>query len=66
MTTPQALLEEPTLPQLCFAITGQPHTKLRAVLRSAPAELETIIDRCLEKEPEQRYRNVAEVQVLSD
>jgi serine/threonine protein kinase len=43
------------------AILTEPHVPLAARLPNAPAELGTIIDRCLQKDRARRYRNIAEL-----
>lgn len=50
-----------TLPELHVAILTQPPAPLRRGRPDAPAELELVVARCLEKERERRYRNVAEL-----
>ena len=42
-------------------VLDEPHPSLRAVLPDAPAELERIIDRCLAKDPNGRYRTTFEL-----
>ena len=49
-----------TLPQLCMAISLRPATPLRSFRPELPAEVEAIILRCLNKDPGQRFANVAE------
>jgi serine/threonine protein kinase len=49
------------LTQLFVAILQHPPIPLRAVLPNAEPELEAIILRCLEKERDKRYRNIAEL-----
>jgi serine/threonine-protein kinase len=49
------------LTQLFVAILQHPPIPLRAVLADAPPALEAIIARCLEKDRERRYRNIAEL-----
>jgi serine/threonine protein kinase len=46
--------------QLFTAILTRPHIPIETRLPTAPKELTTIIDRCLQKDPAGRYRNVAE------
>jgi serine/threonine protein kinase len=47
--------------RLCTSILTKPAKKLRMVRATAPEGLELIIAKCLEKRPDLRYRNVAEL-----
>ena len=49
------------LPQICAAILTKPPVPLAAVNDEVPPELETLIERCLQKDRESRYQNVAEL-----
>jgi serine/threonine-protein kinase len=49
------------VPQLCVSILRDPPVPLRRVRPGAPAELEAVILKCLEKDRARRYRNVAEL-----
>ena len=49
------------LVQLFTAILTRPPVPVLSLLPGAPKELDTIIARCLEKNPDDRYRNVAEL-----
>jgi serine/threonine protein kinase len=49
------------LPEVCTSILKSAPRSLRALLPEAPAELESVILRCLEKDVGKRYRNVAEL-----
>jgi serine/threonine-protein kinase len=49
--------EGTTFTALAIAITIEPHIPLR----EAPPALAAVIDRCLEKEPQHRFRNIAEL-----
>jgi len=49
------------LPQLCVAILTKPPVPLSAVHSDTPPELESVIARCLEKDREKRYQNIAEL-----
>lgn len=53
--------EGSTLIELRAAILEKDPVRLRARLASAPPELEAVISRCLEKDPERRFANVAEL-----
>jgi eukaryotic-like serine/threonine-protein kinase len=56
-----------SIPGLMQKISGEPHPPLRVVRPDLPAALGAIVDRSLEKEPEARYRNGAEMaQALRD
>jgi serine/threonine-protein kinase len=49
------------LPELCTAILTMPPVPLRQRRPGLPAGLEAVIERCLEKEAELRFQNVAEL-----
>ena len=49
------------LPELCTAILATPPAPLLTMRPNLPAELQTVLDRCLEKDREARYQNVAEL-----
>jgi serine/threonine-protein kinase len=51
----------PTLLQLGAAILERDPVPLRQVVADAPAELEALIAKCLEKDPEHRFQDVAEL-----
>jgi serine/threonine-protein kinase len=56
-----------SIPGLMQKISGEPHPPLRVVRPDLSATLAAIIDRALEKDPEARYRNGAEMaQALRD
>jgi len=48
------------LPRLCASILTAPPVRISAIRPSVPSVLEAIVQRCLEKEPQRRFRNVAE------
>jgi serine/threonine-protein kinase len=50
-----------TLPEICSRILTSPPTKLRQLEPSVPPPLETVIERCLAKAPEERYQNLGEL-----
>lgn len=52
-----------TLPEIRRRIRAEPAPDLRVYRRNAPRGLEEVIKRCLEKDPEKRYPNVAELSV---
>jgi eukaryotic-like serine/threonine-protein kinase len=60
LVTGKLPFEGDDLAQLFTAILTRPHVSARRRAPKLPKELETILDRCLEKDPEKRYRNVAE------
>jgi eukaryotic-like serine/threonine-protein kinase len=49
------------LPQLCTSVLASEPTRLTAVLPDAPPLLEAILLRCLEKDPDLRFDDVAEL-----
>ena len=49
------------LPRLCASILTAPPIGLTAIRRNVPAALEAIALRCLEKDPQQRFRNAGEL-----
>jgi serine/threonine protein kinase len=55
--------DEPTLMQLSAAILEQDPIPLRTLVPDAPEELEAVILRCLEKDVDKRYGNVAELAI---
>jgi serine/threonine-protein kinase len=60
LATGKLPFEGEELAQLITAILTRPPVPVRSHLPGAPKELDTIIDRCLQKDPADRYRNVAE------
>jgi serine/threonine-protein kinase len=50
-----------TLPQLCMAIQLSPPTPVRNYRPDLPLEVETVLLRCLTKDPGRRYATVAEL-----
>ena len=52
-----------TLPEVCVRIATQPPPTLRSLRPNAPAALEPIIQRCLEKDRDRRFANVSELAV---
>ena len=50
-----------TLPELCAMVLLKPHTPLAELRPDLPAALGDVINRCLEKEPEDRFASVNEL-----
>lgn len=50
-----------SLPELCTAILNKPPVSLIEARPSIPAPLQAVIERCLEKDVEKRFQNVAEL-----
>jgi eukaryotic-like serine/threonine-protein kinase len=50
-----------TLPELCVKVLQQPPTSLLSIRPDLPPEIERIVGRCLEKDRNARYANVAEL-----
>jgi serine/threonine-protein kinase len=48
------------LPRLCASILTTPPIRISTIRPSVPSVLEAIVQRCLEKDPQRRFRNVAE------
>jgi serine/threonine-protein kinase len=63
MLTGVVAFDEPTLMQLSAAILEQDPVPLRALLPDAPQELEEVVLRCLEKDADKRYSNIAELAI---
>ena len=53
--------EAANVPELCVAILSAEPKRLRSMLPAAPAALEAVIDACLQKDRDKRFRNVAEL-----
>jgi len=49
------------LAQLCTSILTKPHVPLSAVHPDATPEIEAVVARCLEKDRDRRYQNIAEL-----
>lgn len=58
--TGHAPFEADTMPQLCMKIVQEPPPPLRSVIPDAPIRLEEIIQKCLEKDRNRRFGNIAE------
>jgi serine/threonine protein kinase len=52
-----------SLPEVCVKIATQPPLPLRNHRPDAPAALEAVILRCLQKDPKERYANVADMAI---
>jgi serine/threonine protein kinase len=50
-----------TMPELVAAILAKTPSPVAAVRRDVPAGIQTVIDRCLQKEPAARYTDIAEL-----
>lgn len=48
-----------TLPEVCAKVLGQEPVSLRSLKPQVPSELEVVVLRCLKKNPEERYSDVA-------
>jgi serine/threonine-protein kinase len=53
--------DAPTMPQLVAKILRSPPAPLRGYRPDVPPEFEALINRCLEKDPDDRFSNVAEL-----
>ena len=51
------------LPEVCLSIASQPTPPLRPTRPDAPANLDAVIAKCLQKDRKKRYANVAELAV---
>jgi serine/threonine-protein kinase len=61
LVTGKMPFEGDDLVQLFTSVLTKPPISVLTLLPGAPKELDTIIRRCLEKNPQDRYRNVAEL-----
>jgi serine/threonine protein kinase len=50
-----------SLPELCTAILNKPPTSIVSLRSNLPPLLQSVIERCLEKDPANRFQNVAEL-----
>ncbi|HTQ08073.1 MAG TPA: serine/threonine-protein kinase [Polyangiaceae bacterium] len=53
--------EASAMPELCAMVLTEPPTPLRTDCPHAPPALAAVVERCLEKEPAQRFANLAEL-----
>jgi serine/threonine protein kinase len=51
------------LPEVCISIASKPTPPLRPTRPDAPAQLDAVLARCLQKDRKKRYSNVAELAV---
>jgi serine/threonine protein kinase len=63
LLTNHLAFEAPSLTEVTALILESPSPSLRSTCPELPAELERIIQRCLAKQPDQRYQDVAELAV---
>jgi serine/threonine-protein kinase len=63
LLTKQLPFNGDSLPALCLAIVGGPTPSIRTLLPDIPDGLEAVINRCLEKNRENRFSNVAELAI---
>jgi serine/threonine-protein kinase len=63
LLTGTTAFDAPTLMQLSAAILEKEPTPLCDLLPDAPPELEAVLQRCLEKDVNKRYQNIAELAV---
>jgi serine/threonine-protein kinase len=59
MLTAALPFEAPTTPEICGAILRDPPRAMRDVRAGIPRALEAVVRKCLQKDREQRYQNVA-------
>ena len=63
LLTGTVAFNEPSLMQLSAAILEHDPVPLREYVPDAPEELEDVVLRCLEKDADKRYRNIAELAI---
>jgi serine/threonine protein kinase len=61
LLTERCPFEAESLPELCLKISRDAHRPIAELRAELPAELVAIVDRCLQKDPAQRYANAAEL-----
>jgi serine/threonine-protein kinase len=59
MLAGQAPFDGETLPEVCARIMAEPPAGLRELRPELPAALESVLMRCLEKDPQKRFQDVA-------
>lgn len=63
LLTGTVAFNEPSLMQLSAAILEHDPVPLRELIPEAPVELEDVVFNCLQKDPDQRYGNIAELAI---
>jgi serine/threonine protein kinase len=63
LLTGKSAFDAPSITQLSATILEQHPPPLRSLCPGAPAELEALVSRCLEKDRDKRFRNVAELAI---
>jgi serine/threonine-protein kinase len=53
--------EAETMPELCLKVVSEPPLPLAALRPDAPAAMVAIVERCLDKAPDKRFANAAEL-----
>jgi serine/threonine protein kinase len=61
MLTGEPAFKASTLPAICAAIAADTPRPLREARPEVPSELEAVVARCLEKDPERRYQKVSDL-----
>ncbi len=59
LTTAAAIFDAESSVELAAQIVADPHVPLRVRVPELPEALERVVDRCLDKEPARRYRDLA-------
>ncbi|HVW27001.1 MAG TPA: serine/threonine-protein kinase [Polyangiaceae bacterium] len=66
LLTAETPFDATTFPGICAAIAADTPRSLREVRSDVPAELDAVVSKCLEKNPDKRYQTIAElVQALA-
>lgn len=50
-----------TIAHLCAKVIGEPPRPIKSIRADIPAGIETVIDKCLQKDPANRFQNVVEL-----
>jgi serine/threonine protein kinase len=61
LITGQAPFAGDTIPEICMKVAVAAPRSIRSLRPEVPQAIEFVIERCLEKDPERRYRDVAEL-----